>query len=177
MVYVFGSCELDTSRFELRRGGQMQPIEPQVFEVLVLLLHERHRVVSKQEFLDKVWGHRFVGESALTSRIKSVRRAVGDDGTAQHVVRTVRGRGYMFIADVAEHADRATGTTAPAGEAGDPSSALADAGVVPARRVEPQCPPALTRRCGSRATRSLSVRSRRTASRRRGRQSRSVGRR
>ena len=121
MVYVFGSCELDTSRFELRRGGQIQPIEPQVFDVLVLLLHERHRVVSKQEFFDQVWGHRFVGESALTSRIKSVRHAVGDDGMAQHVVRTVRGRGYMFIADVAEHADRLTAATPPP-EAAKPRS-------------------------------------------------------
>jgi DNA-binding winged helix-turn-helix (wHTH) protein len=194
MVYVFGSCELDTSRFELRRGGQIQPIEPQVFEVLVVLLHERHRVVSKQELFDQVWGHRFVGESALTSRIKSVRHAVGDDGMAQQVVRTVRGRGYRFVADVAEHADRATGTVAPTtGEAADPSSALDDdAGVAPARRVQLRCPSALTTSsgwpesrpimmacngCGSRPTRSLSARSRRAANRRRGRRSRPVRRR
>ena len=54
MIYVFGSCELDTSRFELRRGGQIQPIEPQVFDVLVLLVRERRRVVSKQELFDRV---------------------------------------------------------------------------------------------------------------------------
>ena len=61
-------------RFELRRVGQRQPVEPQVFDVLVLLVRKRHRVVSKQELLDEVWGHRFVGDSALTSRIKSLRQ-------------------------------------------------------------------------------------------------------
>ena len=198
MVYVFGSCELDTSRVELRRGGKIQPIEPQVFKVLVLLLHERQRVVSKQELFDQVWGHRFVGESALTSRIKSVRHAVGDDGMSQHVIRTVRGRGYRFVADVAEHADHATGTTAPTRRrTADSSSALDDdAAVIPARPVQLQCPLALTtttttrpgwpesrpimtacNECGSRPTRSLSARSRRAANRRRDRRSRPVRRR
>jgi DNA-binding winged helix-turn-helix (wHTH) protein len=106
MVYAFDHCELDIPRFELRRDGQVRPMEPQVFDVLVVLIRERHRVVSKQELLDRVWGHRFVGDSALTSRIKSVRHVVGDDGTAQQIVRTVRGRGYQFIADVTERTHR-----------------------------------------------------------------------
>ena len=88
MLYLFGDRELETRRFELRRQGQVRPIEPQVFDVLTFLLRARDRVVSKQELLDTVWGHRFVGDSALTSRIKSVRQAVGDDGTRQSVVRT-----------------------------------------------------------------------------------------
>lgn len=127
MVYVFGNCELDPSRFELRCGGQIQPMKPQVFDVLVLLVRERRRVVSKQELFDQVWGHRFVGESALTSRIKSVRHAIGDDGTAQHTVRTVRTRGYRFVGDVAERADRLTAATPPparGGEAAESSSAV-----------------------------------------------------
>ena len=78
MVYVFGECELEMRRFELRRQGQVRPVEPQVFDVLVLLLRARDRVVSKEEILETVWGHRFVGESALFSRIKSLRQAVGD---------------------------------------------------------------------------------------------------
>ena len=110
MRYIFGDCELEPQRFELRRHGQARPIEPQVFDVLVLLIRERHRVVTKQEILDTVWGHRFVGESALTSRIKSLRQAVGDDGTAQGIVRTVRGRGYQFVAHVIE---RPTPSTPP----------------------------------------------------------------
>jgi DNA-binding winged helix-turn-helix (wHTH) protein len=108
MRYIFGDCELEPQRYELRRHGQVRPIEPQVFDVLVLLIRERYRVVTKQELLDTVWGHRFVGESALTSRIKSLRQAVGDDGTAQGIVRTVRRRGYQFVAHVIERPDPST---------------------------------------------------------------------
>jgi pimeloyl-ACP methyl ester carboxylesterase/DNA-binding winged helix-turn-helix (wHTH) protein len=111
VVYAFGDCELDLSRFELRRGGVVQPIEPQVFDVLVLLLRERDRVVAKEEILDTVWGDRFVTESALTSRIKALRKAVGDDGVSQHIVRTVHRRGYQLVAAVTE---RTTGARAVA---------------------------------------------------------------
>ena len=102
VLYAFGDYELDLRRFELRRNGVVHPVEPQVFDVLALLVRERDRVVTKEEILDSVWGDRFVSESALTSRIKALRQAVGDDGKAQRVVRTVHGRGYQFIAEVTE---------------------------------------------------------------------------
>ena len=92
-MYVFGDCAVDPRRFELRRGDATEHIEPQVFDVLVYLIRHRDRVVSKNELLDQVWGDRFVSESALASRVKSARRAVGDDGTAQRTIRTVFGRG------------------------------------------------------------------------------------
>ncbi|HXU98122.1 MAG TPA: alpha/beta fold hydrolase, partial [Jiangellaceae bacterium] len=107
MIYVFGDCELDLGRYELRRAGAVQPVEPQVFDVLALLLRERQRVVPKEELLDAVWGSRFVGESALTSRVKAARRAIGDDGRGQRLIRTAHGRGYQFVAEVAETEDRA----------------------------------------------------------------------
>ena len=72
----------------------------QVFDVLVYLITNRDRVVPKTELLDGVWGDRFVSESALTSRIRSARQAVGDDGDAQRRIRTAHGRGYQFIGDV-----------------------------------------------------------------------------
>ena len=102
MIYAFDDCELDLRRYELRRDGVVRRIEPQVFDVLLLLVRERDRVVTKEEILDAVWGDRFVSESALTSRIKALRQALGDDGKGQRLVRTVRGRGYQFIADVDE---------------------------------------------------------------------------
>jgi DNA-binding winged helix-turn-helix (wHTH) protein/pimeloyl-ACP methyl ester carboxylesterase len=102
VVYVFDDCRLDLRRYELRRDGVVRPIEPQVFDVLVLLVRERDRVVTKEELLDTVWGDRFVSESALTSRIKAARQAIGDDGKAQRMVRTVHGRGYQFVAEVTE---------------------------------------------------------------------------
>lgn len=102
MIHRFGDYEVDERRIELRRGGVPVPVEPQVFDVLLLLLRERDRVVTKEELLDRVWGDRFVSESALTSRIKALRRAVGDDGRSQHVIRTVHGRGYQFVAPIEE---------------------------------------------------------------------------
>jgi predicted ATPase/DNA-binding winged helix-turn-helix (wHTH) protein len=118
MVFVFDECELDLDRFELRVRGQTQPVEPQVLDVLTALVRHRERVVSKEELLDEVWHHRFVTESALTSRIKSARRAIGDDGTAQRLIRTVHGRGYQFIGDVrvdeAQVARRSTPVPEPA---------------------------------------------------------------
>src|SRR5439155_12692700 len=101
MTATFGTCELSLDRVELRRDGAPVAIEPQVFDVLAYLLTHRDRVVSKQELLDEVWGTRFVSESALTSRIKSAQRAVGDTGHDQRIIRTVHGRGYRFVADVA----------------------------------------------------------------------------
>jgi pimeloyl-ACP methyl ester carboxylesterase/DNA-binding winged helix-turn-helix (wHTH) protein len=108
-VFSFGDVEVDTERFEVRRGGSATAVEPQVFDLLVYLIAHRDRVVPKAELLDNLWGDRFVSESALTSRIKAVRRAVGDDGRAQQVVRTVHGRGYRFVAEVVE-----SGKAAPA---------------------------------------------------------------
>ena len=88
---------LDTGRYELRRGDTVIRVEPQVFDVLTQLLSNHERFVSKEELFEAVWGGRFVGEAALTSRIKAVRRALGDDGESQRYIRTVRGRGYQFV--------------------------------------------------------------------------------
>jgi len=112
VIYAFDNCELDLDRFELRRDGEICKVEPQVFDVLALLVRERDRVVTKEEILDTVWGDRFVSESALTSRVKALRRAVGDTGKTQHVVRTVHGRGYQFVAHAEERADAAVDFTA-----------------------------------------------------------------
>jgi DNA-binding winged helix-turn-helix (wHTH) protein len=98
----FGDCELSVERIELRRAGQIVDMEPQVFDVLAYLLRCRERVVPKTELLDQIWGNRFVSESALSSRIKSARRAVGDTGRDQRIIKTIYGRGYRFVADVLE---------------------------------------------------------------------------
>jgi predicted ATPase/DNA-binding winged helix-turn-helix (wHTH) protein len=100
MVFVFDDYELDLDRIELRLGGQCQPVEPQVFDVLAFLVQHRDRMVTKAELLDEVWHSRFVSESALTSRIKAARRAIADDGRTQRLIRTVHGRGYQFVGDV-----------------------------------------------------------------------------
>ena len=92
---------LDTARYELRSGDTVIRVEPQVFDVLTQLISNHERLVSKEELFDAVWGGRFVGEAALTSRIKAARRALGDDGESQRYIRTVRGRGYQFVGTLA----------------------------------------------------------------------------
>jgi DNA-binding winged helix-turn-helix (wHTH) protein/tetratricopeptide (TPR) repeat protein len=117
MIFVFGDYELDPDRIELRQAGKALAVEPQVFDVLVYLVENRSRVVTKNELLDNVWGDRFVSESALTSRIKAARRLVGDDGRSQHTIRTSHGRGYRFVAPVEER----DGVAAVAGGVGIPA--------------------------------------------------------
>lgn len=116
MIYLFEECELDVGRVALRRQGSEARIEPQVFDLLRFLIERRGQVVRKEELLDGVWGDRFVSESALTTRIKSLRQAVGDDGSSQRVIRTVHGKGYEFIADVrvADEPATADGVARPA---------------------------------------------------------------
>ena len=100
VILRFGGCSLDIGAHELRRDGEPVPIEPQVFEVLAYLIEHRERVVPKTELLDEIWGDRFVSDSALSSRIKSARRAVGDTGRDQRIIRTIHGRGFRFVGDV-----------------------------------------------------------------------------
>lgn len=101
-VYEFDDYELDLRLHELRRAGERLHVEPQVFDVLAYLFAQRDRLVTKEELLDKVWGHRYVAPTTLNSRIKHARQAVGDDGGAQRVIRTVHGLGFRVVADVAE---------------------------------------------------------------------------
>ena len=107
-VHRFGDCVLDVAGRELRRSGELVHLEPQAFDLLVHLLEHRDRVVSKIDLLDSVWGHRFVSEANLTTRVKEARRSVGDDGTRQEVIRNVRGRGYRFVAPVEDVGGTAT---------------------------------------------------------------------
>lgn len=110
-MFVFNGCRLDPARFELWRDGARVHVEPQVFDVLRYLLEHRDRVVPKTELLDAVWGDRFVSDSALTSRLKAARRAIGDDGTTQRLIATVHGVGYRFVGEIAP----AEGATTPGG--------------------------------------------------------------
>jgi len=104
MVYRFDQFELDRSKAELRRRGEVVPVEPQVFALLLLLVENRDRLVSRDEVVEKVWDGRIVSESAVDSRVKSARRALGDDGKAQRFIRTIHGKGFRFVAEASEGA-------------------------------------------------------------------------
>ncbi len=108
MVYAFGEFELDPRVYELRQAGNPCPVEPQVFDVLVYLVRNRDRVVSKEELLDRLWPDRIASETTLTSRLKEARKVLGDSGKRQEIIRTHHGRGYRFVASVEERGKMAT---------------------------------------------------------------------
>lgn len=97
MKYAFDDFELDVARRELRRGVEPIAVEPQVFDVLALLIAQRDRVVSKDEITEHVWKGRIVSDAAISSRIKAARRAIGDDGRTQRLIKTSHGCGFRFI--------------------------------------------------------------------------------
>ena len=117
MIFSFGDYEIDSDRRELSRAKAAVHVEPQVFDVLVHLVRNRARVVSKDDLIAAVWGGRIVSDSTLTSRINAARKAVGDTGEAQGVIRTIPRKGFRFIGVVrtetkADEPERAAALTA-----------------------------------------------------------------
>ena len=100
MIYAFDGYELDTRLYELRKDGLPRSVERQVFDVLAYLVEHRDRVVTKAELFDEVWGSRFISDATLSSRIMAARRAIGDSGKEQRLIRTVQGRGFRFNGEV-----------------------------------------------------------------------------
>lgn len=92
-----GDLSLDWQRAELRRGDELCHVEPQVFRLIQHLVENRNRVVSKDELFEEIWDGRVVSESTLNSRINAARRAFGDDGRTQGIIRTVTRRGFRFV--------------------------------------------------------------------------------
>ena len=100
MQFHFADHTLDTARRELRRGSEPIAVEPQVFDLLIYLVQNRDRVVSKDDLIDSVWSGRIVSDSTLTSRINAARKAVGDSGDEQKLIRTIARRGLRFVGAV-----------------------------------------------------------------------------
>ncbi|SEO24747.1 TolB amino-terminal domain-containing protein [Rhodospirillales bacterium URHD0017] len=102
MRVQFDDYSLDTDRHELRSGPALIPMQPQVFDLLAYLIANRDRVVSKDDLISSIWNGRIVSESTLLSRINAARRAIGDDGGQQRLIRTVPRRGVRFVGIVRE---------------------------------------------------------------------------
>ena len=100
--FAFGGYVLDSDRRELTRGSEVIAVRPQVFDLLLYLMRNRERVVSKDDLLHAVWGGRIVSELTLTSHINAARKAIGDSGQEQRLVRTVARKGFRFVGDVRE---------------------------------------------------------------------------
>src|SRR5215207_9612616 len=100
MKYRFAEFEMDLDQQELRQLGEPVHIEPQVFDLIVHLVRNHDRIVSKDELIETIWNGRIISEAALSSRINGARRALGDNGTDQALIRTLHKRGFRFVGDV-----------------------------------------------------------------------------
>lgn len=102
MIYTFHDCVLDTALYTLTRADKVTRLRPKVFQVLQHLLDFREQVVSKQDLLEAVWPDQYITETTLESTLSAVRRIIGDSGRNQHMIQTLPGHGYRFIATVTE---------------------------------------------------------------------------
>jgi DNA-binding winged helix-turn-helix (wHTH) protein len=117
-IFLFGDCRLDPSSRELVRAEKVQQVEPQVLDLIIDLVEHRGRLVTRDELLERIWQGRIVSESTLSSRIKMARRALGDSGRAQALIRTIHGRGFRFVGVVSIEDDAAGAErTSPSGHA------------------------------------------------------------
>jgi TolB-like protein len=105
MRYRVGEHVLDLRKFELRKNDCVVSVEPQVLSLLFLLIENRDRLVSKDELVATIWGGRAISDAAISSRIKSARQLIGDDGEAQRLIRTVHSKGFRFVGEVSAEAD------------------------------------------------------------------------
>jgi TolB-like protein/class 3 adenylate cyclase/Tfp pilus assembly protein PilF len=104
--FLFAGHMLDPDRRELRRGPESIAVEPQVFDLLIYLVENRDRVVSKDDLINSIWGGRIVSDSTLTSRVNAARKAVGDSGEEQKLIRTIARKGLRFVGEVRIQSNR-----------------------------------------------------------------------
>ena len=124
MRYDFDGHVLDTERVELRRGPELVEMEPQVFDLLVFLIQNQDRVISSDELFDVVWQGRIVSLSTLTSRINAARKAIGDSGAEQKLIKTIPRKGYRFTGQATSGCRRRTGRRAAAGIRASPGNTI-----------------------------------------------------
>jgi DNA-binding winged helix-turn-helix (wHTH) protein/alpha-beta hydrolase superfamily lysophospholipase len=111
VLYFFKDLTLDNDRRELRSRGNLIAVEPQVFDLLVHLIDNRDRVVSKDDLIASVWRGRIVSDSTLDSRINAARKAIGDSGEKQELIRTVPRKGVRFVGAVRRGEEQREATT------------------------------------------------------------------
>ncbi|PVV11755.1 MAG: hypothetical protein B6D77_06230 [gamma proteobacterium symbiont of Ctena orbiculata] len=100
MMLRFADFEIDTDRYELRRGGRPVTVEPMVFDLLLHFAEHPNTLFSREELMTSVWGGRIVSDATISGCIKSVRKALGDSGDMQIYIQTVHGRGFRFVGEV-----------------------------------------------------------------------------
>jgi TolB-like protein/Flp pilus assembly protein TadD len=135
MIYRFSNFSLDPEAFELARGTEKVAVEPQAFNLLQFLIESRDRVVSKDELIEKVWDGRIVSDAALNSCVNAARRAVGDDGKSQAVIKTFPRRGFRFVGNLLDEPETDARTVPPSARAHADKPSIA---VLPFENLSPE---------------------------------------
>src|SRR6201996_6546843 len=112
LLYFFDKFALDPLRRELRCGAAAIAMEPQAFDLLLHLIRHREQVVSRDQLIEQIWDGRIVSESALSTRINAVRKAIGDSGNEQRLIRTLPRKGVRFVGEVREGREVADASSA-----------------------------------------------------------------
>lgn len=100
-TFSFDNFEIDTNTFELRKDGTPVPVEPLVLDLILVMLRSPGKLLTRDDLIDAVWDGRIVSESTISTAVKSARKVLGDTGNEQRYIRTIRGRGFQFIGQVA----------------------------------------------------------------------------
>jgi TolB-like protein len=99
-IISFEDFQIDAAQGELRNKGNQVPIEPQVLDLIFYLASHPGSVITRDDLIKNVWDGRIVSDSAISTRINAARAAVGDDGTAQRIIKTIPRRGFRFEATI-----------------------------------------------------------------------------
>jgi TolB-like protein len=126
VLLKFDNFDIDTERRELKGPGGVIHVEPQVFDLLLYFAQNAHRVISKDELIEKIWKGRVISDAALNSRINLARRAIGDTGKRQALIRTIQRRGFLFAAEVTIRAGVHLSSTASSNLSARPQLPLPD---------------------------------------------------
>ena len=108
MIYSFDDFAIDTQNYQLSHNERAVNIEPKVFDLLSYLVNNRDRLVTRDELFENLWPGLVVSDTSLSNQIKEARKAIGDSGHTQLYIKTIHGRGYQFVAKVAEVPDQPT---------------------------------------------------------------------
>ncbi|OUS32243.1 hypothetical protein A9Q98_01570 [Thalassotalea sp. 42_200_T64] len=138
MIFRFDSCELNTENFTLQVNGVPTLLEPHVFDLILYLIEHRDRLVSRDELFKNLWAGREVCDATLSNNIKCARAALGDDGERQIIIKTTRGRGYQFIAEIIAISGESNSSSIP-----ENSIRGTDSTISPALTIKPYLRPLL----------------------------------
>ena len=105
MLYQFNNREVDVDSYQIRVEGKALSVEPKVFDLILYLITHRDRIISRDELFENIWAGKIVSDTSLSNHIKSARKVLGDNGDLQFIIKTVRSRGYQFIAILEQPTD------------------------------------------------------------------------